>query len=66
MDVGTDHRHGSDKRRNGRSRYEKGREQYRKYADKKLVKGYRGSMIYAPERETDTLADVWPIEMNNG
>ena len=58
--MSTDHRKKACTSRNGRSTYEKGRKLYRNYGDKKLVKGYRGSVTHAPDEVKTTLSEVWP------
>ena len=54
------HRKKANKRRNGKTRYEKGRHLHDRHPPKKLAKGKRGSDLHNPEVEKTTLADVWP------
>ncbi len=56
----TDHRKKAKHNRNGRSRYEKGRQHYTRYPSKKMTKGKRGSDKNNPEKSVTTFADFWP------
>lgn len=55
----TNHRKKASSNRNGRNRYEKGRNKHQRYPGK-LVNGYRGSTKHAPEQTNLTLSEVWP------
>lgn len=56
----TDHRKKANKKRDGRTRYEKGRRLHDEYPLKKLVRGKRGSDNNNPEIPTSTFKDIWP------
>ena len=58
--MSTDHRKKANHSRNGRNNYDIGRALYRNYGDNKLVKGYRGSIVHAPDEVKATLSEVWP------